>query len=65
MKGRIVRGGETGGLGGDNAPWVPAFVRKNAGFRIESTTKRIPHGTGTMLWFTQEIRETRRAVNGT
>ena len=61
----IVRCAETMVFFRDNSPWIPGFVRKNAGFRIEPTTKSIAHGTGTMLWFTQEIRETRPAVNST
>jgi hypothetical protein len=62
---RIVRCAETMVFFRDNSPWVAGFVRKNAGFRIEPTTKRIPHGTGTMLWFTQETRETKCAGNDT
>lgn len=36
-------------------PWVPGFVKRNSGYRIEPSTRKIPHGTGTMMWFTQEI----------
>ncbi len=62
---RIVRCAETVVFFRDNFPWVPGFVRKNGGFRIKPMKKRIPHGTGTILWFTQEIRETKPATNGT
>lgn len=35
--------------------WIPRFVERNSGFRIEPATQRIPHGEGTLLWFTQEV----------
>lgn len=37
------------------AHWVPGFVKKNSSYRIEPKTHKIPHGTGTLMWFTQEI----------
>jgi Protein of unknown function (DUF4238) len=55
----IVRCAETTVFFRDNYAWVPKFVKKNVGFRIEPKTSRIPYGNGTLLWFTQEIRETR------
>lgn len=54
----IVRCAETTVFFRDNYDWVPTFVKKNAGFRIEPRTQRIPYGKGTLLWFTQEISET-------
>lgn len=36
-------------------PWVPGFVKKNSGYRIEPKTHKIPNGNGTLMWFTQEI----------
>lgn len=56
----IVRCAETTVFFRDNYGWVPKFVKKNAGFRIEPRTQRIPHGNGTLLLFTQEVGETRR-----
>jgi hypothetical protein len=61
----IVRCAETTVFFRDNHAWVPNFVKKNAGFRIEPKTRRIPYGTGTLLWNTQEIRETQSIVTGT
>lgn len=37
--------------------WAPRFVERNSRFRIMPATHRIPHGDGTLLWFTQEIAE--------
>lgn len=55
----IVRSAESTVFFRDNYEWVPKFVKKNAGFRIESRTQRIPYENGTLLWSTQEISETR------
>lgn len=55
----IVRCAETTVFFRDDYEWVQKFVKKNAAFRIEPQTRRIPHGNGTLLWFTQEISETR------
>ncbi len=54
----IVRCAETTVFFRDDYDWVPKFVKKNAGFRIEPRTRRIPYGNGTVLWFAQEITET-------
>ncbi len=32
-----------------DAPWIPAFVEKYSGFRIESISTKIPQGKGTVL----------------
>ena len=61
----IVRCAETTVFFRDNYEWVPKFVKKNAGFRIEPRTQRIPHGNGTLLLFTQEVGETRSNSHGT
>ena len=61
----IVRCAETTVFFRENYEWVPNFVKKNAGFRIEPRTQRIPHGNGTLLWFTQEVSETRSSSSGT
>jgi hypothetical protein len=37
--------------------WVSDFVKKNACFRIENRTERIPHKKGNLLWSTLEIRK--------
>jgi len=37
--------------------WVPRFVARNSGFRIEPKTARFPSGNGALLLFTQAIRE--------
>ena len=61
----IVRCAETTVFFRDDYEWVPSFVKRNAGFRIEPRTRRIPHGNGTLLWFTQEVSETRSDSHGT
>ncbi len=61
----IVRCAETMVFFRDNYEWVPRFVKRNAGFRIESRTRRIRHGNGTLLYFTQEVSETRNDSHGT
>jgi len=45
----IVRCAETTVFFRDNYEWVPRFVKKNADFRIEPRTQRIPYGNGTLL----------------
>lgn len=32
-----------------DAPWIPAFVEKHSGFRIEPVSTKIPHGEGAFL----------------
>ena len=54
----IVRCAETTVFFRDDYDWIPEFVKRNAKFRIETKTKRIPHGNGTLLTSTQEIIET-------
>jgi len=44
----IVRCAETTVFFRDDYEWIPKFVKKNAGFRIESRTIRIPNGDGTL-----------------
>jgi len=61
----VVRCAETTVFFRDNYEWVPKFVEKNARFRIEPRTQRIPHGNGMLLWFTQEVCETRSNSSGT
>lgn len=57
----IVRCAETTVFFRDNHRWVPDFVRKNAQFRINSVTRKIPHGKGIVFWFSQEISEATNA----
>lgn len=54
----IVRCAETTVFFRNNYDWVPRFVKKNAKFRIEPRTQRIPYGNGTLLWSTLEVSET-------
>lgn len=42
----------------DNYEWIPRFVERNASFRIETRTHRIPNGKGTLLATRWEIRQT-------
>lgn len=42
----------------DNHPWVSGFVRKNSQFRIEPRTHKVPHGTGMVMFYSQDIAET-------
>lgn len=51
----LVRGAETTVFFRDDREWVPRFVHKNAAFRIEPRTRRIPHNGGTLLWSTIDI----------
>lgn len=61
----IVRCAETTVFFRDDYEWVPKFVKKNAGFRIEPRTRRIPHGNSTILWLTLEVSETMNNSLGT
>ena len=54
----IVRCAESTVFFRDDHEWIPRFVKRNAAFRIEPKTHRIPHGNGTLLWFAQEVIET-------
>ena len=54
---QLVRGAETTVFFRDNREWVEKFVHKNAPYRIEPLTQRIPHGEGTLLWSTLKIRK--------
>jgi len=42
----------------DNHPWVSGFLRKNSQFRIEPRTHKVPHGTGMVMFYSQDIAET-------
>ena len=46
----IVRCAETTVLSNSNFDWIPNFVKKHSGFRIENREERIPHGTGYLSW---------------
>jgi hypothetical protein len=61
----IVRCAETTVFFRDDYEWVPRFVKRNAGFRIELRTRKLPHENGTRLWFTQEVSETPKDSHGT
>ena len=51
----IVRCAEETVFFRDNYPWVSTFVKRNAGYRINPVTRKMPTGKGTVIWFTQEI----------
>jgi hypothetical protein len=51
----IVRRAETTVFFRENYEWVSSFVKKNAGFRIETRTLKTPYKKGNLLWTTQEI----------
>ncbi|MBT8421466.1 MAG: DUF4238 domain-containing protein [Gammaproteobacteria bacterium] len=53
----IVRCAEKTVFFRNNYQWIPRFVKKNANFRIEPRTHRIPSGDGTLLFTTMEICE--------
>ncbi|MCR4290670.1 MAG: DUF4238 domain-containing protein [Candidatus Scalindua sp.] len=53
----IVRCAETTVFFRDDYEWIPKFVKKNAGFCIESRTIRIPKGDGTLHVSSLEVRE--------
>jgi hypothetical protein len=42
----------------DDLPWVSPFVRKNATYRLQNRTQRIPHGKETLLWSTLQVENT-------
>lgn len=41
----------------DNHDWVAKFVAKNSKYWIEPKMQRIPHSSGTFLWFSQMIAQ--------
>jgi hypothetical protein len=45
----LVQGAESLVFYRDAHSWVESFVRKNAAYRIEPRTHRMPHGSGTLL----------------
>lgn len=51
----LVRCAESVVFFSQNQPWIPGFVAKNSGYRIEPKTIKLPHGNGTLMWVTQEI----------
>lgn len=58
----IVRSAETEVYFRDELPWVRSFVKKNSLFRVEPQTMRIPHPRGSLLFFTNELRERKDGV---
>jgi hypothetical protein len=58
----IVRCAESIVFFRDDHKWIPGFVKRNSKFRIEPRTHKLPNGDGTLLWYTQEIIETRSQV---
>ena len=56
----IIRCAESVVFYRDDHPWIPAFVKKNAGFRIESSMQKIPtEDSGTYIWVSEDIVETK------
>ncbi|RII29955.1 MAG: hypothetical protein CXR30_09155 [Geobacter sp.] len=53
----IVRCAEDTVFFRDNYPWVLNFVKRNAKYRINPVTRKIPHGKGTVIWCIQEISD--------
>lgn len=53
----IVRCAETIVFYRDNHDWIETFVRRNARYRVEPRTHRIPDGTGILTVFTHEVSE--------
>ncbi len=53
----IVRCAETTVFFRDNHDWIESFVRKNAGFRIETKSLEIPSGQGLGLFFYSEVTD--------
>jgi hypothetical protein len=51
----IVRCAETTVFFRDNYEWVPNFVEKNAGFRIENRIEKAPYKKGDLMRATLEI----------
>lgn len=56
---QIVRCAEELVFYSDDRAWVIPFVCKNAAYRIQNRTHRIPHGNGTLLWSTLQVADTR------
>lgn len=44
----------------DNHPWVSRFIHKNSQFRIEARTQKVPHGTEMVMFYSQDIAETKK-----
>lgn len=51
----IVRCAETMVIFKEDEPWVEAFVKKNAKFRLETNITKIPAGNGSLILARQEI----------
>jgi hypothetical protein len=53
----IVRSAESLVFFRNNHDWVSRFVERNRRYRIEPTIRRIPNGTGEIIWSRLELRE--------
>lgn len=51
----IIRCAESMVFFRDDYEWIPRFIKRNAGYRIEQKTSVIPYGEGTFLHFSQEV----------
>lgn len=55
----IVRCAESIVFFRDDKEWIAKFIEKNAQFRIEINTCKIPQGKGTLLWSMMEVVDTK------
>jgi hypothetical protein len=51
----IVRCAETTVFFRENYDWVSSFIKKNASFRVETKSQRVPYKKGSIMRTTQEI----------
>jgi hypothetical protein len=60
----IVRSAEKLVFFRDQADWVRPFIAKNAPFRVQTKSERIPTGQGTILWSKLQVVDTRKEIPG-
>ena len=58
----IVRSAEELVFFRDQAEWVKPFVAKNAFFRVQTRSERIPTGQGTILWSKLQVVDIRTGI---
>ena len=54
---RLVRCAESMVFSQTDSPWVRKFIERNANYRIETFTRKIPSGKGTLMLSSQRIAE--------
>jgi hypothetical protein len=62
---KIVRCAEELVFYRDDLSWISQFVHRNAAFRVQTRSLRIPHGKGTLLWSTFEVTDAHRKQDET